>query len=171
MDAYIVFKNVEREIHDVQREATKFNDLYNRKLRYIDLSKVSIFNTKEIREALQNLKTQANELLRLLDSVIGKGISSHIPHKDRDSYAYGRYGQLKGDAQRVRDHLQALRNHTDVLINSAAEAKSEAVVLVAAQEAIDVTDKNDAFGLATETLGLLLVATVVIKKLVEKFRR
>lgn len=170
MDAYLTFKNVEREINDVQREVIKFNKLYDNKLKAINLFKVDIFNTKETRNALQELKDKANELIRILDSVVGSGISSHVSHKDRDTYAYGRYGQLKGEARRVKEHLQILRNHTDLLINSAAEAKTEAIVMVAAQEAIDVTDKNDAFGVGSELVGLLMVTTLVIKKLIEKLR-
>ena len=36
MDAYVTFKNVEREINDVQREVIKFNKLYDNKLKAIN---------------------------------------------------------------------------------------------------------------------------------------
>jgi hypothetical protein len=170
MSAYLKLQTAAREINDVQREVINFNKLFDKKLKAINLFKVELMNSRETRNALQELKDKANDLIRILDGLFSGGMRSYGGHKERDNYFHGRYGQLKGEAQRVKEHLQILRNHTDILINSASEAKAEAVILVAAQEAIDVSDKNDAFGVATEAVGLAIIVTVLIKRLIERIR-
>jgi hypothetical protein len=170
MSAYLKLQTAAREINDVQREVINFNKLFDKKLKAINLFKVDLMNSRETRNALQELKDKANDLIRILDGLFSGGMRSYGGHNERDNYFHGRYGQLKGEAERVKDHLKILRNHTDILINSASETKAEAVVLVAAQEAIDVSDKNDAFGVATEAVGLAIIVTVMIKKLIERIR-
>jgi transcriptional regulator of heat shock response len=136
MSAYLKLQNASAEFNAIQREATKFTQLYNSKLKGLDLSKVELNNPDEVRSTLSELKTEAKDLVKLLESMFS-GIHNYAKsHKERDSYVHGRYGQLKGEADKILDRLRPIINDLTVLEGAAAEANQSAVALKAFSEVL-----------------------------------
>ncbi len=155
MSSFIKLQSVANELAVLHREIEKLG----KKVDKVDISKFEITNPFNVKNELSFLKNEATDLIKIIQKMMGGSVNHHTTFRERDSYAYGRYGQLKGEADKIIFDLRCLIRHIDFLTNNAAEGKKTVALAVSLSEMPDL----DGDGKQADAIvgGILIIVSII----------
>jgi hypothetical protein len=155
MSSFLRLQSLANELNVLHREIQKLG----KKISKVDIFKYELSNPYSVTSELNILKKDAASLITFVEKTALSGISKHTTFRERDTYAYGRYGQLKGVAESLILDLQILIRHIDFLLNSSAEGKKTVAMVVALSEMPDLD--GDAKQADAVVGSILIIAGII----------
>ncbi|MCO6487425.1 MAG: hypothetical protein J5I98_03355 [Phaeodactylibacter sp.] len=166
-----------RFFRQLESEAQKFNQYARFVQENTDLFKKSITNVQGTNNELENLKKQARELKRLLDSLLSGGKKRYASsHAERASpHFQGEYGRLKGDVRKYQKMLGRLLDHINFLSDVVKSTYSDEARITLALQAYGSQNESQLkkFGSSFDGADPIVMASLVaavIKSAIKKLK-